>query len=83
MIGQQIHEEWNSPMVSVEMEPLVGMHVERDGRVPPESVHLIRSSGSPSYDDSAVATVKRLGFIREPLPEGCPPDMTINFNPNP
>jgi outer membrane biosynthesis protein TonB len=83
LIKQQIQQEWNSPMVPVETDPIIGMHVERDGRVPPESVHLIRSSGNSAYDDSALATVRRLGSVQEPLPPGCPPDMTLNFNPNP
>jgi TonB family protein len=67
----------------VQTEPIVGMHVERDGRVPPESVHLIRSSGDPAYDEAAIETVKRLGYLHDPLPTGCPPDITIHFNPNP
>jgi TonB family protein len=85
LIGQQVHDEWNSPNASsaVQTEPLVEIYVERDGRVPPESVRLLRSSGDPAYDDDAIATVKRIGYLREPLPEGCPPVIHINFNPNP
>lgn len=85
LIAEQVHEEWNSPNMagSVQAEPLVGIHVEKDGRVPVESVHLIRSSGDPSYDAAAVETVKRLNYLREPLPAGCPADISINFNPNP
>jgi TonB family protein len=85
MISNQIFDAWNASNASdsVQTEPIVRMHVERDGRVPPESVHLIRSSGDPAYDDAAIATVKSLGQLREPLPDGCPPDITIHFNPNP
>jgi outer membrane biosynthesis protein TonB len=83
LIAQQVHDEWNSPMTPVDVEPVVHIHVERDGRVPAEDVYLISSSGDPSYDDAAVQTVKRLGYLHEPLPDGCPPDIKINFNPNP
>ncbi|MEI9999496.1 MAG: energy transducer TonB [Verrucomicrobiota bacterium] len=85
LIAEQVHDEWNSPNVSsaVQAEPLVHIHVERDGRIAPGSVYLERSSGDPGYDQTAIETVKRIGQLREPLPEGCPPDITINFNPNP
>ena len=83
MIRDQVRDEWNSPMTPADTEPVVGIHVERDGRVPPESVHLIRSSGDSAYDEAALDTVKRLGYLHEPLPDGCPPDITIRFNPNP
>jgi outer membrane biosynthesis protein TonB len=82
MIKNQVHDAWNSPMAPTRVEPYVSMRVERDGRVVPESVHLITSSGDPAYDQAAVATVKNLGYLREPLPEGCPPVITIGFNPN-
>jgi TonB family protein len=82
MIRDQVRDAWNSPMTPAQTEPVVGIHVETDGRVPAESVHLIRSSGDPAYDQAALDTVKRLGFLHEPLPHGCPPDITIRFNPN-
>jgi hypothetical protein len=83
LIGQQVHEEWNSPMTPADTDPIVGIHVERDGHVPPESVHLIRSSGDSTYDQAALDTVKRLGYLHEPLPDGCPPDISLDFKPNP
>ena len=83
LIGNQVQDAWTSPMSPPQNEPIVGMHVERDGRVVPESVHLITSSGDASYDQAAIDTVKRLGHIHEPLPDGCPPDITIRINPNP
>ena len=51
--------------------------------MPPESVHLIQSSGDPTYDESAIETVKRLGYLHEPLPSGCPPEISLDFKPNP
>jgi outer membrane biosynthesis protein TonB len=82
-ITQQIDETWEIPNVAAEISeaPLVHIHVEKDGRVPPESVYLITSSGNSVYDDSAVAAAKNLGYLHEPLPEGCPPDISIHFKP--
>jgi len=82
MIKEQVVDTWNSPMTPAQTQPIVGIHVEPDGRVPADSVHLIRSSGDAAYDAAAVDTVKRLGYLHEPLPHGCPPDITIRFNPN-
>jgi len=81
-IRDQVHAAWTSPLTPADVEPYVRMHVERDGHVVPESVRLIKSSGDPAYDQAAIDTVKNLGQLREPLPEGCPPDITIGFNPN-
>ncbi|HEX4141111.1 MAG TPA: TonB C-terminal domain-containing protein [Candidatus Methylacidiphilales bacterium] len=83
MIANQVQDAWNSPMAPAQNEPIVGMHVERDGRVVPESVHLITSSGDAAYDQAALETVRHLGYLHEPLPDGCPPDITIRINPNP
>jgi TonB C terminal len=80
-IRDQVMSQWESPNLSDEtaVNPIVHIHVEKDGRVPPESVYLQRSSGNPTYDDSAVAAAKGLGYLHEPLPEGCPPDIPITF----
>jgi outer membrane biosynthesis protein TonB len=84
MIAQQIDDQWLIPNVAAEMtsNPLVHIYVEKDGRVPPEKVYLMRSSGNSAYDDSAVSTAKNFGYLREPLPDGCPPDISINFKPD-
>jgi len=80
-IRDQVMSQWQSPNLSDEtaVMPIVQIHVEKDGRVPPESVHLIQSSGNTTYDDSAVAAAKSLGYLHEPLPDGCPPDIPITF----
>ena len=80
-IRDQVMSEWQSPNLADEtaVNPIVRIHVEKDGRVPPESVQLIQSSGNPTYDDSAIAAAKGLGYLHEPLPEGCPPDIPITF----
>jgi len=80
-IRDQVMSQWQSPNLADEtaVNPIVQIHVEKDGRVPPESVHLVQSSGNPSYDDSALSAAKNLGFLHEPLPDGCPPDIPITF----
>jgi TonB family protein len=87
-ISDQAHSEWqrldhsnlpNDPA----LDTMVQVHVENDGRVPPESVQLLRSSGNASFDDSVLAAVKNLGYLHDPLPDGCPPDISINFKPTP
>jgi colicin import membrane protein len=81
MIHDQVMSQWQSPSIADESmpEPEVEFHVKKDGRVPIDSVHLTRSSGNPAYDDSAVEAVKNLGYLHEPLPDGCPPDISITF----
>lgn len=81
MIRDQVMSQWQSPNLADEtaVNPVVEIHVEKDGHVPPESVHLIQSSGNPTYDDSAVEAAKNLGYLHEPLPDGCPPDIPITF----
>lgn len=80
-IRDQVMSQWQSPNLADEtaVSPIVHIHVEKDGRVPTESVYLVRSSGNPTYDDSAIAAAKSLGYLHEPLPEGCPPDIPITF----
>ena len=58
---------------------MVKIHVEKDGRVPPELVTLEQSSGNQAYDQSALDATRSLGYLLQPLPDGCPPDIHINF----
>jgi len=83
-IHDQVMGQWQTPNLvdQTVTNPIVRIHVEKDGHVPPESVQLIQSSGNPTYDDSAVAAAKSLGYLHEPLPDGCPPDISIIFKPN-
>jgi TonB family protein len=84
MIRDQVMSQWQSPNLSDDtaVNPIVEIHVEKDGRVPVESVHLIQSSGNATYDDSALTAAKNLGYLHEPLPDGCPPDIPITFKLN-
>jgi TonB family protein len=80
-IRDQVMSQWESPNLTdaSAVNPIVEIHVDKDGRVPPESVRLTRSSGNETYDDSAVAAARGLGYLHEPLPDGCPPDIPITF----
>jgi protein TonB len=80
-IRDQVMSQWQSPNLSDEsaVNPVVQIHVEKDGSVPPDSVRLVQSSGNPTYDDSALAAAKSLIQLHEPLPDGCPPDIPITF----
>jgi len=84
MVHDQVMDKWTSPNLSDEtaVNPEVTIHVEKDGRVPAESVTLTRSSGNAAYDNSALAAAKSLGYLLQPLPDGCPPDIHINFKLN-
>lgn len=83
-VRDQVMNKWVSPNLADEtaVTPEVTIHVEKDGRVPPELVTLTRSSGNQAYDDSALAAAKSLGYLLQPLPDGCPPDIHINFKLN-
>ena len=80
-IRDQVMSKWQHPnqLDDSAVNPIVQIHVEKDGRVPPESVTLVRSSGDPIYDDSALTAAKSLGYLLQPLPDGCPPDIPITF----
>jgi TonB family protein len=84
LLHDQVMELWTLPnqVDDAAVNPVVEIHVERDGRVSPELVRLTRSSGNQAYDDSALQAAKNLGYLREPLPDGCPPDISITFKPN-
>jgi TonB family protein len=81
LIHDQVMSKWTSPNLTDEtaVNPVVLIHVEKDGQVPPDSVTLVQSSGNAAYDDSAVAAARSLGTLYEPLPDGCPPDIRITF----
>lgn len=80
-VRDQVMSKWEHPNLTDEsaVNPEVKIYVEKDGRVPPESVTLVRSSGNPAYDESALAAARSLGYLLEPLPNGCPPDISITF----
>jgi TonB family protein len=81
MIHDKVMSQWQHPNLVDEtaVNPVVQIHVEKDGRVPPELVTLEQSSGNPAYDQSALDAARSLGYLLQPLPDGCPPDISINF----
>jgi TonB family protein len=83
-IREQITDKWQVPNQddAQATDPVVQIHVEKDGRVPPESVVLLHSSGNQAIDDSALAAARSMGYTLEPLPDGCPPDISINLQLN-
>jgi outer membrane biosynthesis protein TonB len=80
-IQEQVMNKWTVPNLDdpQAVAPIVQIHVEKDGRVPPERVTLLTSSGNTAIDDSALATARSLGYLLQPLPDGCPPDISITF----
>jgi TonB family protein len=83
-IREQITDKWQVPNQddAQATDPVVQIHVEKDGRVQPESVVLLHSSGNQAIDDSALAAARSMGYTLEPLPDGCPPDISINLQLN-
>jgi TonB family protein len=83
-IREQITDKWQVPNQddAQATDPVVQIHVENDGRVPPEDVVLLHSSGNQAIDDSALAAARSMGYTLEPLPDGCPPDISINLQLN-
>jgi TonB family protein len=83
-IREQITDKWQVPNQDAPdaVNPVVQIHVEKDGRVPPDRVTLLQSSGNSAIDDSALAAARSMGYTLEPLPDGCPPDIKINLQLN-
>jgi TonB family protein len=81
-IHDQVMNKWTVPNAVDETaaDPIVQIHVDRDGRVPPELVKLLRSSNNPAWDQSALEAARSMGYTLQPLPDGCPPDISITFN---
>jgi TonB family protein len=81
-LSQQIQSKWTPPQLTdtSAVNPIIKIHVEKDGRVPPESVTLAKSSGNQVYDDQAMSAARSLGYTLEPLPDGCDPDISITID---
>lgn len=84
-IHDQVMSKWTVPNVVDESatDPIVQIHVEKDGRVPADLVRLVHPSGNPAYDQSALTAARGMRYTLQPLPEGCPPDISIDFNLRP
>jgi TonB family protein len=81
-IHDQVMSKWSVPnfVDDTAIDPVVQIHVDKDGRVPSELVTLKRSSNNPAFDQSALEAARGMGYTLQPLPEGCPPDISITFN---
>jgi TonB family protein len=81
-IHDQVLNKWSEPNLidPTAIDPVVQIHVAKDGRVAPELVTLKRSSNNPAFDQSALEAARSMGYTLQPLPDGCPPDISITFN---
>jgi TonB family protein len=81
-IHDQVTEKWTVPnsVDQTAVDPIVQIHVDKDGRVPAGLVKLLRSSNNPAFDQSALEAARNMGSTLQPLPDGCPPDISITFN---
>ena len=81
-IHDQVMTKWSVPnsVDQTAIDPIVRIHVEKDGRVPADRVTLERSSNNPAFDQSALEAARGMGYTLQPLPDGCPPDISITFN---
>ena len=81
-IHDQVMTKWSVPnsVDETAIDPIVRIHVEKDGRVPADRVTLERSSNNPAFDQSALEAARGMGYTLQPLPDGCPPDISITFN---
>jgi TonB family protein len=81
-IHDQVMSKWSVPnfVDDTAIDPVVQIHVDKDGRVPAELVTLKRSSNNPAFDQSALEAARGMGYTLQPLPDGCPPDISITFN---
>jgi TonB family protein len=81
-IHDQVMNKWSEPNLVDEtaIDPVVQIHIEKNGRVPAGLVKLLRSSNNPAFDQSALEAARAMGRTLQPLPDGCPPDISITFN---
>lgn len=79
LIRDQMYQAWDMPMTLAgkRLQTLIRIFVEKNGAI--SKVDLVRSSGNKEHDESALAAVRRVGRIREPLPEGMDGSIDINF----
>ncbi len=79
LIRKQMFSAWNRPvhLTQKELSALVKITIENDGRI--SNVALVSGSGIRDFDESIVEAARRVGRIREPLPEGLNHEITIRF----
>ena len=73
-IHDQVMSKWSVPNTvdDTAIDPIVRIHVEKDGRVPADRVTLERSSNNPAFDQSALAGRARHGLHASTLARRLP-----------
>lgn len=79
LIRKQMYDNWNRPvhLMQKDLGALIKITIERDGRI--SNVSLVSGSGVRAFDESVLAAARRVGKIRDPLPEGLDSQITIRF----
>ncbi len=79
LIRKQMFSAWNRPvhLTQKDLSALVKITIEKDGRI--SNVALVSGSGIRDFDESILEAARRVGKIREPLPEGLNHEITIRF----
>jgi TonB family protein len=79
LIRDQMYEAWERPLnlLGRGLCTQVRIVIEKNGVI--ADVQIKRSSGSPQHDQTALAAVRKVGRIAEPLPDGVDGNVDINF----
>lgn len=79
LIRDQMYQSWDMPtgLSGSKLQTLIRIFVEKNGSI--SKVDLVRSSGNKEHDDSALAAVRRVRRISQPLPDGMDGNIDINF----
>lgn len=79
LIRNQMMNAWNQPIqfAGKHFVAQIQITVEKDGQI--SNVALGRSSGNGIFDASAMEAARQVKKISASLPEGCPPNISVNF----
>jgi TonB family protein len=79
LIRDQMYEAWDRPLnlLGRGLSSQVRITIEKSGAI--SNVELTRSSGNTQHDETAMAAVRKVGRIAEPLPDGIDGSVEINF----
>lgn len=79
LIRKQMYDNWDRPvhLTQKDLSAQIKITIEKDGRI--SNVTLVSGSGIRDFDESIMTAAKRVGKIREPLPEGLDHEITIRF----
>jgi TonB family protein len=79
LIRDQMYEAWDRPLnlLGRGLCTQVRIVIEKNGAI--ARVDLKRLSGNPQHDETAMAAVRKVGRIAEPLPDGVDGSVDVNF----